>query len=164
MKLKTSTPTVLSASVCLHVHNVQGQASPLICAFMWKSFLSPDVFQVYRQVGNLSEQKKKKFKMQKPFLAVFSLSLIVSVQLIIWDKRGRKDRCSDDKEIPAATVKEEEIHHSQHCAGEVAKLKEMLEQRDNEISILSHVAASLVQLQLIFLKKDLIFDTVVSVL
>ncbi|XP_030574938.1 kinesin-like protein KIF6 isoform X2 [Archocentrus centrarchus] len=58
------------------------------------------------------------------------------LKLMIWDKRGRKNRRGDDKEIPAATVKEEEIQHSHHGAGEVVKLKEMLQQRDNEISIL----------------------------
>uniref|UniRef100_A0A669BW19 Kinesin family member 6 n=1 Tax=Oreochromis niloticus TaxID=8128 RepID=A0A669BW19_ORENI len=58
------------------------------------------------------------------------------LKVIIWDKKGGKKRCSDDKATPAATVREEEIQHSHQSAGEVAKLKEMLGQRDNEISIL----------------------------
>ncbi|XP_063353827.1 kinesin-like protein KIF6 [Pelmatolapia mariae] len=58
------------------------------------------------------------------------------LKVIIWDKKGGKNRCSDDKATPAATVREEEIQHSHQSAGEVAKLKEMLGQRDNEISIL----------------------------
>ncbi|XP_039897803.1 kinesin-like protein KIF6 isoform X2 [Simochromis diagramma] len=58
------------------------------------------------------------------------------LKVIIWDKKGGKNRSSDDKATPAATGREEEIQHSHQSAGEVAKLKEMLGQRDNEISIL----------------------------
>lgn len=87
------------------------------------------------------------------------MCVCVCVQVIIWDKKGGKNRSSDDKATPAATGREEEIQHSHQSAGEVAKLKEMLGQRDNEISILWLAAASLLQLQLISIKKYLIFHT-----
>uniref|UniRef100_A0A3P9BTZ9 Kinesin family member 6 n=1 Tax=Maylandia zebra TaxID=106582 RepID=A0A3P9BTZ9_9CICH len=58
--------------------------------------------------------------------------------------KGGKNRSSDDKATPAATGREEEIQHSHQSAGEVAKLKEMLGQRDNEISILWLAAAMLI--------------------
>uniref|UniRef100_UPI0037E93C34 kinesin-like protein KIF6 n=1 Tax=Semicossyphus pulcher TaxID=241346 RepID=UPI0037E93C34 len=52
------------------------------------------------------------------------------------DMRGGGNRLSDGKESPASTLTREEIQDNDHSAAEVAKLKEMLTQRDNEISIL----------------------------
>ncbi|XP_020503678.2 kinesin-like protein KIF6 [Labrus bergylta] len=55
---------------------------------------------------------------------------------MIMYQRGGGDKPSDDKESPGATVKREDIEDVSHSAAEVTKCKEMLTQRDNEISIL----------------------------
>ncbi|XP_022050559.2 kinesin-like protein KIF6 [Acanthochromis polyacanthus] len=59
---------------------------------------------------------------------------------MILDKQGRRNRNSNGQESPVATgtqeEKEEKEENSHHSAAEVDKLKEMLQQRDNEISIL----------------------------
>ncbi|XP_045919303.1 kinesin-like protein KIF6 isoform X2 [Micropterus dolomieu] len=47
-----------------------------------------------------------------------------------------KNRHSDRQKPPATSVREEVVQDSHHSAAEVTKLKEMLKQRDNEISIL----------------------------
>ncbi|XP_038585628.1 kinesin-like protein KIF6 [Micropterus salmoides] len=47
-----------------------------------------------------------------------------------------KNRHNDRQEPPATSVREEVVQDSHHSAAEVTKLKEMLKQRDNEISIL----------------------------
>lgn len=53
-----------------------------------------------------------------------------------------KNRHNDRQEPPATSVREEVVQDSHHSAAEVTKLKEMLKQRDNEISILWYGAAS----------------------
>lgn len=60
------------------------------------------------------------------------------VQIMIMDKQGGGNRCSDGQESLAATGREEVIQDSHHSPAEVTKLKEMLMQRDNEISIFLH--------------------------
>ncbi|KAM6969521.1 kinesin-like protein KIF6 [Tautogolabrus adspersus] len=55
---------------------------------------------------------------------------------MIMDKRGGGNKPGDDKESPGETVKREDIEDISHRAAEVTKFKEMLTQRDNEISIL----------------------------
>ncbi|XP_047467305.1 kinesin-like protein KIF6 [Mugil cephalus] len=55
------------------------------------------------------------------------------LKILILDSQGGKNGCSDGQE---STARKEEIHESHHSAVEVTKLKEMLRQRDNEISIL----------------------------
>ncbi|XP_054861520.1 kinesin-like protein KIF6 [Amphiprion ocellaris] len=59
------------------------------------------------------------------------------LKTMILDKQVRRNRHSDGQESPAATgMQEEKEENSHHSAAEVDKLKEMLQQRDNEISIL----------------------------
>ncbi|CAK6962119.1 kinesin-like protein KIF6 [Scomber scombrus] len=58
------------------------------------------------------------------------------LKIMILDKKGGGNRCSDGQASPSAIAKEGEIHNNHHSAAEVTKLKEMLTQRDNEISIL----------------------------
>lgn len=58
------------------------------------------------------------------------------VQIMILEKKGGGNKCSDGQELPAATVREDGIQDSHQSAPTVTKLKEMLTQRDNEISIL----------------------------
>ncbi len=55
---------------------------------------------------------------------------------MIENKQGGGSMHSDWQDSPAATVREEVIQDSHRSAEEVTKLKEMLTQRDNEISIL----------------------------
>lgn len=58
---------------------------------------------------------------------------------MIMDKDGQRgNRRSDGPESPAAAVSEEVIQDSHHSAAEVTKLKKMLRERDDEISILWH--------------------------
>ncbi|XP_028251452.1 kinesin-like protein KIF6 [Parambassis ranga] len=54
------------------------------------------------------------------------------LKMMILDKQGGRNSCGDGKESPAAKARVEEIQDD----SQVAKLKEMLKQRDNEISIL----------------------------
>ncbi|XP_023250493.1 kinesin-like protein KIF6 [Seriola lalandi dorsalis] len=56
------------------------------------------------------------------------------LKIMILDKQGGGNKCI--AESPAATAREEVIEESHHIASEVTKLKEMLTQRNNEISIL----------------------------
>ncbi|XP_051249392.1 kinesin-like protein KIF6 isoform X1 [Dicentrarchus labrax] len=56
------------------------------------------------------------------------------LRMMIMDKHGGGNGRSDGS--PAETVREEVIQDSYHSAAEVTKLKTMLKQRDNEISIL----------------------------
>uniref|UniRef100_A0A671UE48 Kinesin family member 6 n=1 Tax=Sparus aurata TaxID=8175 RepID=A0A671UE48_SPAAU len=59
------------------------------------------------------------------------------LKMVIMGKQGQRGNSSGDKqESPAATVSEEVIQNSHHSTAEVNKLKEMLMQRNNEISIL----------------------------
>ncbi|XP_069017012.1 kinesin-like protein KIF6 [Embiotoca jacksoni] len=58
------------------------------------------------------------------------------LKIMILDKHGRRNGHRNGQESPDATVSDEGIQKSQHNAAEVARLKEMLTQRDNEISIL----------------------------
>ncbi|XP_044230917.1 kinesin-like protein KIF6 [Thunnus albacares] len=58
------------------------------------------------------------------------------LKIMILDKQGRGNRCSDGQASPAVIVREGEIQDNHRSAAEVTKLKEMLTQRDNEISIL----------------------------
>ncbi|XP_053191178.1 kinesin-like protein KIF6 [Scomber japonicus] len=58
------------------------------------------------------------------------------LKIMILDKKGGGNRCTDGQASPSAIAKEEEIQYNHHNAAEVTKLKEMLTQRDNEISIL----------------------------
>ncbi|KAK2825896.1 hypothetical protein Q5P01_020110 [Channa striata] len=51
-------------------------------------------------------------------------------------KQGEGNRHSDGQESPAATVRDEVLQDVHHSTAEVTKLKEMLIQRDKEISIL----------------------------
>ncbi|XP_059210074.1 LOW QUALITY PROTEIN: kinesin-like protein KIF6 [Centropristis striata] len=55
---------------------------------------------------------------------------------MIMDRHGGGNRSSDGKVSPAATVREVGTQDSHQHAAEVTKLKEMMTQRDNEISIL----------------------------
>lgn len=55
---------------------------------------------------------------------------------MILDKQSGGKSCGDGQMTPRAATKEGEIKNNQHSAAEVTKLKEMLTQRDNEISIL----------------------------
>lgn len=53
------------------------------------------------------------------------------------EKKGQRGHgCSDGQRSPTFTVREDVVPDSHHSAAEVTKLKEMLTQRDNEISIL----------------------------
>ncbi|XP_035466704.1 kinesin-like protein KIF6 isoform X1 [Scophthalmus maximus] len=63
----------------------------------------------------------------------FCFSLL---KIMIVDKQGGGRERGDGKESPAATVSEEVIQDDYHSAKQVTTLKEMLSQRDNEISIL----------------------------
>ncbi|XP_070835582.1 kinesin-like protein KIF6 [Chaetodon trifascialis] len=55
------------------------------------------------------------------------------LKIIIMDKQGQRgNRRNDGQESPAATVSEDSLH----SAADVTKLKRMLRERDNEISIL----------------------------
>ncbi|XP_026209605.1 kinesin-like protein KIF6 isoform X1 [Anabas testudineus] len=56
-------------------------------------------------------------------------------RMILAKQDGGNRRCNG-QDSPAATVQDEVMQDAQHSAEEVAKLKEMLTQRDNEISIL----------------------------
>ena len=57
--------------------------------------------------------------------------------MVIMGKQGQRGNSLGDKqESPAATVSEEVIQNSYPSTAEVKKLKEMLVQRNNEISIL----------------------------
>ncbi|XP_054470457.1 kinesin-like protein KIF6 [Anoplopoma fimbria] len=56
------------------------------------------------------------------------------LKIMIMDKQSGGNRHSDGQASPAATVAV--IQESHHCAAEVTKLKEMMTQRDNEISVL----------------------------
>ncbi|XP_070776779.1 kinesin-like protein KIF6 [Enoplosus armatus] len=59
------------------------------------------------------------------------------LKLMITDKHGGGNGHSDGRESPAATAaRGEVVQDSRHSAAEVTNLKEMLTQRDNEISIL----------------------------
>ncbi|XP_041668171.1 kinesin-like protein KIF6 [Cheilinus undulatus] len=60
------------------------------------------------------------------------------LKCMIMETQGGGDKPGDSKESSGATVirKREEIHNIAHSAAEVTKLKEMLTQRDNEISVL----------------------------
>ncbi|XP_036928363.1 kinesin-like protein KIF6 isoform X2 [Acanthopagrus latus] len=59
------------------------------------------------------------------------------LKMVIMGKQGQRGNSLGDKqESPAATVSEEVIQNSYHSTAEVKKLKEMLVQRNNEISIL----------------------------
>ncbi|XP_041809096.1 kinesin-like protein KIF6 [Chelmon rostratus] len=59
------------------------------------------------------------------------------LKIMIMDKDGQRgNRRSDGPESPAAAVSEEVIQDSHHSAAEVTKLKKMLRERDDEISIL----------------------------
>ncbi|XP_039992325.1 kinesin-like protein KIF6 isoform X2 [Xiphias gladius] len=58
------------------------------------------------------------------------------LKIMILEKKGGGNKCSDGQELPAATVREDGIQDSHQSAPTVTKLKEMLTQRDNEISIL----------------------------
>lgn len=51
-------------------------------------------------------------------------------------KQGEGNRHSDGQYSPATAVQKEVMQDAQHNAAEVTRLKEMLTQRDNEISIL----------------------------
>ncbi|XP_028422458.1 kinesin-like protein KIF6 isoform X5 [Perca flavescens] len=55
---------------------------------------------------------------------------------MIMNKQGGGNRHSDGRASPAATVREAVIEDSDHSAAEMTRLKEMMVQRDNEISIL----------------------------
>ncbi|XP_031177268.1 kinesin-like protein KIF6 isoform X1 [Sander lucioperca] len=55
---------------------------------------------------------------------------------MIMNKQGGGNRHSDGQASPAATVREAVIQDSNHSAVEMTRLKEMMAQRDNEISIL----------------------------
>ncbi|XP_039642954.1 kinesin-like protein KIF6 isoform X2 [Perca fluviatilis] len=55
---------------------------------------------------------------------------------MIMNKQGGGNRHSDGRASPSATVREAVIEDSNHSAAEIARLKEMMVQRDNEISIL----------------------------
>ncbi|XP_029317068.1 kinesin-like protein KIF6 [Cottoperca gobio] len=63
----------------------------------------------------------------------FCFSLL---KLMIMDKQGGENGHGDVQASPTATGREEAIQDSHHCAAQVTKLKEMMTQRDNEISIL----------------------------
>lgn len=67
---------------------------------------------------------------------------------MILDKQSGGNKRNDGQESPAATKREEVTQDSHHSAAQVTKLKEMLTQRDNEISILWHGAAKFVLLWL----------------
>ncbi|XP_076605030.1 kinesin-like protein KIF6 [Chaetodon auriga] len=59
------------------------------------------------------------------------------LKIMIMDKQGQRgNRRNDGQESPAATVSEEVVQDSLHSAADVTKLKKMLRERDNEISIL----------------------------
>ena len=63
--------------------------------------------------------------------------------MVIMGEQGQRGNSSGEKqESPAATVSEEVIQNSHHSTAEVNKLKEMLMQRNNEISILWRVTTS----------------------
>ncbi|XP_067335038.1 kinesin-like protein KIF6 [Channa argus] len=58
------------------------------------------------------------------------------LKTMILAKQSGGNRHSDGQESPAATVREEVVQDAHHSTAEVTKLKEMLIQRDKEISIL----------------------------
>ncbi|XP_074517085.1 kinesin-like protein KIF6 isoform X3 [Sebastes fasciatus] len=59
------------------------------------------------------------------------------LKIMIMDKQGGGNGHGDGQASPAATVDTEAVIQESHqCAAEVTKLKEMMTQRDNEISIL----------------------------
>ncbi|XP_049453113.1 kinesin-like protein KIF6 isoform X2 [Epinephelus fuscoguttatus] len=58
------------------------------------------------------------------------------LKIMIMDKQGGENRQSDGRASRAATVREAVIQDCHHCAAEVTRLKEMMTQRDNEISVL----------------------------
>ncbi|XP_050934267.1 kinesin-like protein KIF6 [Lates calcarifer] len=58
------------------------------------------------------------------------------LKMMILDKQSGGNKRNDGQESPAATKREEVTQDSHHSAAQVTKLKEMLTQRDNEISIL----------------------------
>lgn len=62
--------------------------------------------------------------------------ILCYAQRIILAKQGGGNRRSDGQDSQAAAAQGEVMQDAQHNAAEVAKLKEMLTQRDNEISIL----------------------------
>lgn len=70
------------------------------------------------------------------FTVMNDLPFMCFVQIMIVDKQGGGRERGDGKESPAATVSEEVIQDDYHSAKQVTTLKEMLSQRDNEISIL----------------------------
>ncbi|CAG5866202.1 unnamed protein product [Menidia menidia] len=55
---------------------------------------------------------------------------------IILSKQGGRDGRADEQQLPAATVRAEDTQVNHIGAAEVTKMKEMLRQRDSEISIL----------------------------
>lgn len=74
---------------------------------------------------------------------------------MILDKQDQSgSRCSDGQKSTAAAVNEEVTEDRHNSTSEVTALKEMLTQRDNEISILWHVAARIVWLSYCSFKLD----------
>ncbi|KAK7904500.1 hypothetical protein WMY93_017107 [Mugilogobius chulae] len=58
------------------------------------------------------------------------------LKMMVLEKSGREAPLTDGIITPEATPMSGDFHESQQCATEVTKLKEILTQRDNEISIL----------------------------
>ncbi|XP_072314389.1 kinesin-like protein KIF6 [Eucyclogobius newberryi] len=58
------------------------------------------------------------------------------LKMMFLEKTSRGAALTDGKVVPEATLRRGDVQESQQCATEVTKLKEMLTQRDNEISIL----------------------------
>ncbi|XP_028293180.1 kinesin-like protein KIF6 isoform X2 [Gouania willdenowi] len=58
------------------------------------------------------------------------------LKMMILNEQGGKNRCQDGKQPVAASVREDKVQHTQHIEADLDKLKEMLKQRDDEISVL----------------------------